>query len=159
MTGDIKPSGSNMVEDCRKISRLVRASGLTVHGDSWSKSIWVFQIIPSTFKMLLCSATLCWDAVLWRSEQLEDREHKLNPALPSIDLDCMKYWIAASSLLQPETKLSTYKLWSISSAMELVYWERWNLRMELWGTGGSKKHYPKTVSDKRTKGITSVWQP
>ena len=34
VTGDIKPSGSNMVEDHRKISRLVTASGLIVNGDS-----------------------------------------------------------------------------------------------------------------------------
>ena len=49
---------------------------------------------------------LCFAEVrCWRTMNV-----KLNPALPSIDLDCMKYWITASSLLQPETKLFTCKL-------------------------------------------------
>ena len=125
VTGDISPSGLKTVEDHLNISHLVTAKGLIVHGDSWIESIWVFQNIPSTLIGLFCSATLGWDAVVWRSKQFEDQECKLNPALLSIDRDCVKNWIAASSLSHPDTKLSTYKLFSRSTDIALAFRVRW----------------------------------
>jgi len=53
-------------------------------------------------------------------QQLEDDECKLNPALLGINQN-VEYWIAASSLSHPYTKLTAYKLWNRSSDVTLPF--------------------------------------